>query len=110
MLNFVKPNLLGTLEEFKNRFVDPINNGQHKDSTDSDVCYMKKRVHVLHDLLEGCVQRKDFELMRELIPKKHEYVIKIRLSEKQVELYGAYLAEVAPVKRSLVGISMSLFN
>ncbi len=103
MLNFVKPNLLGTLEEFKNRFVNPINNGQHKDSTDSDVRYMKKRAHVLHELLDGCVQRKDSELMQKLIPKKHEYVIKIRLSEKQIELYRSYLSDVGSARRSLIG-------
>lgn len=37
MVSFVKPKLLGTLPEFKNRFANPINNGQHKDSTESDV-------------------------------------------------------------------------
>lgn len=37
MVSFVKPNLLGTLNQFKNRFVNPILNGQHKDSTESDV-------------------------------------------------------------------------
>lgn len=40
MVSFVKPNLLGTLAEFKNRFVNPINNGQHKDSTEADVRFV----------------------------------------------------------------------
>ena len=33
MASFVKPDLLGTLKEFRNRFVNPILNGQHADST-----------------------------------------------------------------------------
>ncbi len=57
MVNFVKPQLLGTLNEFKNRFVNPIQNGQHSDSTDRDVRVMKKRSFVLNDLLKGCMQR-----------------------------------------------------
>lgn len=56
MVNFVRPNLLGTRKEFSNRFVNPITNGQHADSTDFDVTLMKRRAHVLHEMLAGCVQ------------------------------------------------------
>ena len=56
MVNFVKPNLLGTIHEFKNRFVNPITNGQCQDSTPYDVRMMKLRAHILHELLVGCVQ------------------------------------------------------
>ena len=56
MVDFVKPNLLGTKKEFANRFVNPIINGQHSDSTGRDVRIMKNRAHVLHELLAGCVQ------------------------------------------------------
>ena len=56
MVNFVKPNLLGTRREFSNRFVNPITNGQHSDSTAHDVKVMKRRAHVLHEMLAGFVQ------------------------------------------------------
>ena len=56
MVNFVKPNLLGNRREFCNRFVNPITNGQHADSTKQDVKVMKRRAHILHELLSGCVQ------------------------------------------------------
>lgn len=56
MVDFVKPDLLGTKKEFANRFVNPIINGQHSDSTGRDVRVMKNRAHVLHELLAGCVQ------------------------------------------------------
>jgi transcriptional regulator ATRX len=52
MINFVKPNLLGTRKEFMNRFVNPIVNGQHSDSTERDVRTMKKRSFILSDLLK----------------------------------------------------------
>ena len=52
MCNFVKPNLLGTRKEFMNRFVNPIVNGQHSDSTERDVRTMKKRSFILSDLLK----------------------------------------------------------
>ena len=56
MVSFVKPSLLGTRKEFCNRFVNPITNGQHLDSTPADVRLMKRRAHVLHEMLAGCVQ------------------------------------------------------
>ncbi|KAH6919751.1 hypothetical protein HPB50_029261 [Hyalomma asiaticum] len=56
MVSFVKPGLLGTKNEFRNRFVNPIANGACADSTVHDVKLMKKRVHILHRLLDGCVQ------------------------------------------------------
>ncbi|XP_068081267.1 transcriptional regulator ATRX homolog isoform X2 [Anabrus simplex] len=91
MMQFVKPNLLGTLKEFRNRFVNPINNGQFEDSTPQDVKVMKRRAHVLHKMLEGCVQRFDYSVLRPLLPPKQEYVISIRLTDLQIKLYWLYL-------------------
>ena len=59
MVNFVKPDLLGTIKEFRNRFANPIRNGQHRDSEPSDVILMKQRAHVLHKVLSGCVDVRD---------------------------------------------------
>ena len=57
MVDFVRPNYLGTKTEFSNMFERPITNGQCQDSTPSDVKLMRYRAHVLHSLLEGFVQR-----------------------------------------------------
>lgn len=56
MVQFVKPNLLGKYNEYLNRFVNPITNGQYTDSTDHDIRIMKRRSHVLHKMLDGAVQ------------------------------------------------------
>ena len=56
MVDFVKPNLLGSRKEFVNRFVNPIMNGQCSDSTSYDVKLMQRRAHILHEKLAGCVQ------------------------------------------------------
>ena len=56
MVNFVKPSLLGTQKEFTNRFVNPIKNGQCRDSNPYDIRKMKQRAHVLYMLLQGSVQ------------------------------------------------------
>ena len=97
MVNFVKPNLLGTMQEFKNRFVNPINNGQHSDSKTHDVRLMKEKAFCLHKLLEGTVSRKDFSEILKYLPKKNEYVLSIRMSPMQVELYRTYLAKIRKI-------------
>uniref|UniRef100_A0A2K6FPP5 DNA helicase n=1 Tax=Propithecus coquereli TaxID=379532 RepID=A0A2K6FPP5_PROCO len=56
MVNFIKENLLGSIKEFRNRFINPIQNGQCADSTMVDVRVMKKRAHILYEMLAGCVQ------------------------------------------------------
>ena len=95
MVHFVKPNLLGTKKEFQNRFVNPITNGQHEDSTDYDVKIMKKRVHILHTLLNGCVHRCDYNVLVPYLQPKYEYVISVMLTEKQIELYSHYLQNIS---------------
>ncbi|GFR28480.1 transcriptional regulator ATRX [Trichonephila clavata] len=91
MLSFVKPHLLGTPKEFRNRFVNPIMNGQYDDSNEYDVKRMKKRIHILHKLLEGCVQRCDYSALTKFLPPKHEFVISVKLSETQIKMYRWYL-------------------
>ncbi|KAJ1526822.1 hypothetical protein ONE63_008390 [Megalurothrips usitatus] len=91
MVQFVKPNLLGTKKEFCNRFVNPITNGQFEDSTAHDVKRMKRRAHVLHKTLEGSVQRFDYSVLTPFLPAKEEYVISVRLSNLQEKMYRHYL-------------------
>ena len=55
MVEFVKPHLLGTKEEYKNRFATPIENGQYHDSRPEDIKLMKKRTHVLTKLLKKTI-------------------------------------------------------
>ncbi|KAM9728822.1 transcriptional regulator ATRX-like [Menidia menidia] len=94
MVNFIKKNLLGSLREFRNRFINPIQNGQCADSTPKDVRIMKKRAHVLHEVLAGCVQRRDYSELTQFLPPKHEYVLAVRVSPLQCKLYRYYLDHV----------------
>ena len=52
---------------------------------------MKHRSHILHELLNGCVQRKDISCLLKDLQPKFEYVVKVRLSELQIRLYEHYM-------------------
>ena len=91
MVSFIKPNLLGSQQEYINRFVNPIQNGQHRDSNENDVRLMKRRACVLHELLTGFIDRKDYVLLKDYLPPKFEYIINIRMSDLQSRLYDIYL-------------------
>eukprot|EP00116_Pleurobrachia_bachei_P000393 sb/3460655/ len=103
MVNFVKPNLLGTVKEFRNMYDNPIVNGQCVDASEFDIKLMKERSHILFEHLSGCVQRRDYIVLKEFLPEKYEYVLSIKLSDLQVKLYQKFLDQAkngkAPMTR-----------
>uniref|UniRef100_A0A8C7E687 DNA helicase n=1 Tax=Naja naja TaxID=35670 RepID=A0A8C7E687_NAJNA len=103
MVNFIKENLLGSIKEFRNRFINPIQNGQCADSTLVDVRVMKKRAHILYEMLAGCVQRKDYTALTKFLPPKHEYVLAVRMTPIQCKLYQYYLDHLTGVSNSSEG-------
>lgn len=91
MVDFVRPDFLGTRQEFSNMFERPILNGQCIDSTPQDVRLMRYRSHVLHSLLEGFVQRRGHSVLKIQLPSKEEHVILVRLSNIQRALYTEFM-------------------
>ncbi|XP_024125321.1 helicase ARIP4 [Oryzias melastigma] len=91
MVDFVRPDFLGTRQEFSNMFERPILNGQCVDSTPQDLRLMRYRSHVLHSLLEGFVQRRGHDVLRDQLPSKDEHVILVRLSAVQRALYTEFM-------------------
>ncbi|XP_078731250.1 helicase ARIP4 isoform X5 [Lampetra fluviatilis] len=91
MVDFVRPNFLGTRQEFSNLFERPILNGQCVDSTPQDMRLMRYRSHVLHSLLEGFVQRRGHNVLTATLPAKEEHVLLVRLSPIQRALYRHFM-------------------
>ncbi|XP_035243548.1 helicase ARIP4-like isoform X2 [Anguilla anguilla] len=91
MVDFVRPDFLGSRQEFSNMFERPILNGQCMDSTPKDVRLMRYRSHVLHSLLEGFVQRRGHDVLKTHLPLKEETVIMVHLSPLQRALYTQFM-------------------
>ncbi|KAJ1527125.1 hypothetical protein ONE63_008659 [Megalurothrips usitatus] len=98
MVDFVRPNYLGTKTEFCNMFERPIQNGQCIDSTPQDIRLMRYRAHVLHSLLEGFVQRRSHAVLTNALPQKEEYVLLVRMTPFQRKLYETFMNEVVRTK------------
>ncbi|XP_063695142.1 uncharacterized protein LOC134826617 isoform X2 [Bolinopsis microptera] len=94
MVDFVRPNFLGTKNEFNNMFVRPIENGQCVDSTFKDTQLMKFRSHVLHSLLEGFVQRRDQSILQHTLQSKTEYVLCVKMTPVQRRLLKRFAADM----------------
>jgi transcriptional regulator ATRX len=91
MVQWIKPNLLGTAHEFNVIYANPIKDGQNKDSTPLEIKKMKQKSYVLNKNLSKFVQRKDASVLKEFLPIKHEYCIFVPLTKVQEKLYNYYL-------------------
>ncbi|KAK6136328.1 hypothetical protein DH2020_029949 [Rehmannia glutinosa] len=91
MVDFVREGFLGSSHEFRNRFQNPIENGQHTNSTAEDVKIMNQRSHILYEQLKGFVQRMDMNVVKKDLPPKTVFVITVKLSPLQRKLYKRFL-------------------
>ncbi|KAF3678002.1 hypothetical protein FXO37_04572 [Capsicum annuum] len=72
-------------------FQNPIENGQHTNSTADDVKIMNQRSHILYEHLKGFVQRMDMNVVKMDLPPKTVYVMSVKLSPLQRKLYKRFL-------------------
>ena len=79
-------------------FEPPIQNGHCEDSTPQDMKLMRYRVHVLHSLLEGFVQRRGHSVLAKTLPMKEEHVLMCRMTEIQRKLYSIFIAKLVQTK------------
>jgi len=91
MVDFIRPNYLGSKVEFSNMFERPISNGQCVDSTFEDRRLMRYRSHVLHSLLEGFVQRRSHAVLQSALPQKQEWVFLLKMTPVQYQLYKEFI-------------------
>ncbi|KAI6171063.1 SNF2 family N-terminal domain containing protein [Aphelenchoides bicaudatus] len=88
----VKPNLIGSVREFKHRFVIPIRNGQTIDATDIDLKTMRQRCFILFNKLKGTIDRRNYNTLSQFLKPKHEYILQLRMTPKQLAMYKLFLS------------------
>ena len=105
LIDWVRPNFLGTKKGFVQNFENPINEGKTFDASDQEKKRMMLKTHVLRNLIKTVVHRKDYSTLHSsLLPLKSEFVIGVRLSELQKKLYNEmiqYMTSVAEAHKAL---------
>lgn len=91
MVEWIKPGLLGTLDEFCSRFVAPVKVGQYKDSDEYETKQMKLRCYILHEIFFDIAQLKEVSVLKDFVAEKHDYCINVPLTKLQKEMYKQYL-------------------
>ncbi|KAJ3238059.1 hypothetical protein HDU78_003754 [Chytriomyces hyalinus] len=113
MIDFVSKGFLGTLQQFRNQYQNPITNGFFADSTEGDKMVSRQRLYVLVNIIDPLLQRVNDDILKKDLPQKNEYVISVRLTPLQEKLYKEYLAHIrgqADVHVNILARFHSLMN
>ncbi|KPM05483.1 hypothetical protein QR98_0039470 [Sarcoptes scabiei] len=108
MIDLIKPRLLGTKEQFKQLFENPIAQGQHTDSTKEEIRQMNRRLHVFLNRTQPFLHRRDVDILIPYLPPKQEYIIGVRLSSIQSDLYRYFLTNLIHERKNLLRDSLYL--
>ncbi|KAJ4407261.1 hypothetical protein N0V85_004403 [Neurospora sp. IMI 360204] len=91
MINWVAPNYLSDVGEFKEKYALPISEGLHADSTDSQKNLARERLQILKAIVAPKVNRKDIQVLVDELPQKREFILTIQMTKVQRDAYKEYL-------------------
>ncbi|KAF3482405.1 chromatin-remodeling complex ATPase chain isw-1 [Arthroderma uncinatum] len=92
MINWISPDYLGNLKQFKAKYEEPIREGLYFDSTNWEYRRSRKRLEVLKKVLEPKVNRADISVIQSDLPPKVEFVIVIPVTRLQEETYNQFIS------------------
>lgn len=99
MINWVAPGYLGPQVEFRAKYVEPIQEGLYQDSTTPERRTSSIMLSVLKKDLDPKVHRADISVIKDSLPPKTEFVIKVPLTKIQEEAYILYVGSMASATR-----------
>lgn len=99
LINFMCPNYLGSLEDFRGTFVNPIKTGQRHGASLDEVAKGRTAAKRLAKLLQAVVLRRDKSIISKMLPGKDDNVVFCKLTPLQVRCYQRILA--SPVYKAL---------
>lgn len=93
MLEWIAPGYLGRIEEFKEKFIVPIQAGSYIDSTAAQRRYGLVALKVLNGILNPKIHRADTSVVAQDLPPKTEFFLWVSLTELQRKAYNIFVEE-----------------
>ncbi|XP_071561970.1 DNA repair and recombination protein RAD54B isoform X1 [Temnothorax nylanderi] len=88
LIDFINPGILGTPNEYKNYYEDPIVASQCPYADDDVLSLGKERSTELYERTKSFIMRRTQNTINKYLPHKHEIVVFCALSKKQQDLYS----------------------
>ncbi|XP_012135180.2 DNA repair and recombination protein RAD54B isoform X1 [Megachile rotundata] len=88
LVNFVNPGILGSNNEFKNYYENPIVASKCPHAAYSVASLGTERATELHEKTKSFILRRAQDTINKYLPSKHELVVFCRLSDEQEKLYS----------------------
>lgn len=92
MVDFVNPDLLGTLKTFTKEFEGPIVKSRQPEASKNDVEKGEARNEELASLTGRFILRRSADILSKYLPSKTEYVLLCRPTPAQISVYQCVLA------------------
>lgn len=105
MIDFVRPNYLGSKDTFTETFYKPIQNGSCTNASPESIKLMRYRSYVLYQLLSSIVQRRSNVVLKGLLPPITDYSILLKMTSLQKELYRSFINKYRRKEESIKVIS-----
>uniref|UniRef100_A0A0N5A1F5 DNA repair and recombination protein RAD54-like n=1 Tax=Parastrongyloides trichosuri TaxID=131310 RepID=A0A0N5A1F5_PARTI len=87
LINFVNPGMLGSANEFKKQFENPILKGRDSMADDKQRKLSEDKLQELSTLVSNCIIRRTSALLTKYLPVKYEFVVCCNLTQLQETLY-----------------------
>ncbi|RDL40634.1 uncharacterized protein BP5553_00613 [Venustampulla echinocandica] len=94
MIDWVAPNYLGPIREFRQKYAQPIQAGLWQDSMPYERRHGLKMLGVLKEDIAPKVHRADISVLRNDLPPKKEFIITVPLTDLQRKAYSLYVTSM----------------
>ncbi|XP_054162864.1 DNA repair and recombination protein RAD54-like [Oppia nitens] len=102
LVQFVNEGILGTAQEFKKKYENPILRGRDAVAIDADIAIAKERLDELLSIVNKCMIRRTASILSKYLPVKYEQIVCCELTPLQKTLYSYFLKSKA-VTRAVNG-------